>query len=273
WFIREVLIAYSRRRLLLEDHYWILDGFPHYWVHALEATDENDVERRLNQLRLRAAYGEGVFNDWNPEAWLRVREQLGAEVAEGLAWAGLDALEELTDADRLQAFLRQVLGGPFASGLSGLVRNWEAPIDRQLETHFSLEQRQWKQHWQQHAASYGEVLPVSQFLADLPRVTHRLRFESEASQTVDVLYSVEIDGPEPSSDLTWRLRYASLPPMNAEVPEDEILEVRHSGQRVAERAVPESFAEGDRVLITAAVEWPPMGCELISGWERRTVER
>jgi len=266
WLVREWLINATQSRAKLEERRWMLDGMGLYWAFR-DPKNESSPEGR--QLKLRALYGvRHGFESQDLSQWLKFRERVGDEIACGVAWSGLHALEVSQGKEACHSLLQAMFGRAVPKDIRASFGRWRTPTSELFasETHLSYDA--FFKEWQRDLL--GMRGDLASDLRALPEITAHLRVLPDSEAMRRIVYEVKIQ-PAPPSGHYYMLYYKELPALNDEVPMNEL---HHESRRYDARSrgeLSENYRKGARLFATFAYDVPQLGCPVISGWVRQEV--
>lgn len=266
WLIREVLIDHSNERAAFERRMWLLDGFGLYWL-GLARADAPLAQDRI--WALRALYGiEAGFDPANFERWLTVREQLGGDIASGVAWSALRTLARRHGTDRCQGFLRATLALQPPKDFRVMLDEKRLGLESLLREHFGIGRDAFIREWQEEIAEARRTLGTE--LKALPILRASVTFPQLSPQSRRVTYQLQVENA-PTNGLEYQFQHFLLGPFDEPVGPSELRRERHQFPSVSRTDLPESVTPGARLYSTCSARVPALGCEVISGWTRRDV--
>lgn len=267
WLIRESLALKTRDRAIAEPGRWVLDGLGDFWVHRQRVREP--LESIHSRLALRATYGTSLgFSARDLQDWLTFRERVGPELATAVAWSGLVTLARSSGDEPCREFIRTVIGPNVPTDARATVYAWRNPWPKVLERSASVAAEPFLARWQSELAACAKTLERE--LATVPRPRGTIQFVSVSPDTRKVTFDFRCDPAPPSGRFV--LRYATLPPFNAQVPDHELKQEDRQFEESSRGELPATYARGTRFYSTFAVRDDRMGCEIITGWTRREME-
>jgi hypothetical protein len=267
WLVPYLLDQRSRGRLLKEPKRWIAEGVGHFWARREAA---GTPLSRVPDLTLCALYGadQPLARD-DLDRWLLVKERHGEEVSTALAWSGLAVLAQVRSAEAAQSLLRAVLAETPPRDARALWHEWRFPLERLLVERAGISYAELIRAW--NSALETERIARRAELERLPRLAGDLLLVPLARTSYRLELRVGADPPLPQ-DAWVRFLYSSLPPFDLEIaPVEARAEELSFGAASQGHSLPGTWARGERVGWTVAHEPPGLGCELVSGWQRRSI--
>jgi len=264
WLVPEVLAIASKGRVKHESQRWVLDGFGLFWVgrdHLESALTQDHV------LALRSLYGaQQGFAQADLHRWLSFRERVGESIASAMAWSGLKTLARRQGSDQCQKFLRAVLGARQSQDFRVLFKSnsWEHHLREQTKAAPESLVLQ----WQEELASARQSLAPE--LAKLPRVSGQVNYVPLSAETRKVKYRVVLN-PAPASETRYSFLYQTLSVLDEESQPKDLQRDQNGYAQNAEAELPESYARGQRLRWTFALDVPTLRCQVISGYVREEI--
>jgi hypothetical protein len=259
-----VLTVATKDRVKVESQRWVLDGFGLFWV------GRNHMDTDLVQdhsLALRALYGvEHGFALADLRRWLSFRERVGESIASAVAFSGLKTLVRRQGSDQCRQFLRSVLGSRKPKDFRVLLEDtsWERHLRRQTgkrpEDFFRV--------WQEELALARQSLVGE--LAGLPRLSGQVTFVPLSAESRKVRFRVVLE-PSPGSDVRYSFLFQQLPALDEEAEVKTLQREQNSYLQSPEAELPETYARGQRLRWTFAVDVPALGCQVVSGYIRQDI--
>lgn len=272
WLAGEVVNHRLHGRAGREPRRWVLDGFGEFWRRRARSSASLAEEPEL-ALRALVGFGESGVDAGALAAWLTTRERVGEGVAAGMAWSGLRTIERARGAEACRDFLRSVLGRRLPQDVRAVWRD-RGTVAARLRRAAGWTEKELIAAWN------GELKVARAALADelakVPRPELKLKLVAATPETVVVRYRVAFAPvvSSPTGEVEYRLRYLELPPLNEALEEDLLKDELHREAlaKAGEHELPATFPRGGRLVVGAAVFAPALGCDVISGWRRVTVE-
>ncbi len=274
WLAGEVVNHRLHGRAGREPRRWVLDGFGEFWRRRakLGAPLAEDADLALRAL---VGFGESGVDAAALAAWLTTRERVGEGVAVGMAWSGLRTIERARGAEACRDFLRNVLGRRLPQDVRAVWRD-RGTVGARLRRAAGWTETELLAAWNGELKAARAELAAE--LAKVPRPALDLKLVAATPETVVVRYRVGFGfAPVVSAaagEVEYRLRYLELPPLNEALEEDLLKDELHREvlEQAGEHELPATFPRGGRLVAGAAVFAPALGCDVISGWRRVTVE-
>jgi hypothetical protein len=266
WLVREYLIVTSRGRAKLEPRMWVLDGFGPFWVRRKQMGSNLLDDRTMT---MRALYGSASGSvDRDCANWLRFREQVGHDIAVGVAWSGLNALARRQGERQCQAFLRSVLGRRVPDNVRAWFQERRNPPGLLLQRHAAVSWPEFLNDWQSELDAARRE--VSEAVMRLPRLTGELTFQPLTSDTLVVKYRVAM---EPAAAIHSRvaLVYAEIGAFNQELQPQDWQREEFDFTLEPQGELPGTRARGERIISTFSLDLKELGCTVISGWKRQEI--
>lgn len=198
-----------------------------------------------------------------------MREKVGGDIAEGLAWSGLKTLARRQGPERCQRFLRAALATTAPQDFRALWRERVLSLERLLRDQAGTDLSAFLAQWRDELA--GARRALSNEVARLPRLRGQTVFVALSAESRTVQYRVTMERP-PSPETRYSFLYHLLPPFDEEVSPQAIQRELNSYSQKPAGELPESYPRGARLYWTFALEVPALGCEVISGWRREEVQ-
>ncbi|CAM2007864.1 ABC transporter permease [Acanthopleuribacter pedis] len=262
WLVPEILEDYSNYRVYREPSFWLLDGFAPWWVqHRLEGDWETLFEKRAAY-----AYALGVTQA-DVDGWIHFRERLGVDLAQAIAYQGVQALVQRSSTQQVEALFQKRLGLYPERDVRAFIREQAHPFPSVFQDHTEVDYAAFRTLWFQrlqetHARRLESIAAIPRLEAEMEVVTlsektRRLRFMLQQPQTLE-----------------GRLRfyYLRLPRYEwlIDPNERQVIEVPTS-QALTGVDIGGTFSKHTRFAWTAAFYSEELQCELLSGWHRTEV--
>jgi hypothetical protein len=264
WLVPEVLAAASQDRLKHESNRWVLDGFGLFWVGRDHADADLAEDKTLT---LRALYGvEDGLVLADLRRWLSFRERVGESVASAVAWSGLKTLARRQGLERSRVFLRAVLGAQIPKDFRVLLR--DTSWDHRLRDQVGENTETFLNQWQAELASARHRLKGE--LAQLPRLSGQVFVVPLSAESRKVQFRLRIE-PAPAGDVRYSFLYQQLSFFDQEADVKSLQREQNSYTHSPAAELPETYARGQRLRWTFALEVPALGCQVISGYTRQDI--
>lgn len=272
WLAGEVVNHRLHGRAGREPRRWVLDGFGEFWRRRARSgaplTEEPDLA-----LRALVGFGESGVDACALASWLTTRERVGEGVAAGMAWSGLSTIERVRGHFECRKFLQAVLGPRLPQDVRAVWRD-QTPVGDRLKRANGWTERELIAAWNGELNKARAALATE--LAQVPRPALDLKLVAATPETVVVRYRVGFApaGSSATGEVEYRLRYLELPPLNEALEEDLLKDELHREvlAKAGEHELPATFPRGGRLVAGVAMFTPALGCDVISGWRRMTVE-
>jgi hypothetical protein len=122
--------------------------------------------------------------------------------------------------------------------------------------------------WQEELASARQSLAPE--LAKLPRVSGQVNYVPLSAETRKVKYRVVLN-PAPASETRYSFLYQTLSVLDEESQPKDLQRDQNGYAQNAEAELPESYARGQRLRWTFALDVPTLRCQVISGYVREEI--
>ncbi len=233
------------------------------------STNANTANRRATSpdrvLALRAAYGSAKFRPETDEAeWLRFRERVGDNVANAVAWSGLEALAQSRGEVACQRFLTTALRLDVPHDVRGGLYEWRHPLREILLREATIGADEFWFAWSEHLKRLRREFTDD--LSLLSRVDVDVHFETASRGTARVAFDARIE-PPPHGD-HYTLIFARLKRFDVEVPREDWQREEFDYKMSSRGTLAETFPRGTRLMTALAVQVDELDCEVISGWRR-----
>ena len=272
WLAGEVVNHRLHGRAGREARRWVLDGFGEFWRRRARLGAPLAEEADL-ALRALVGFGETGVEAGALGAWLTTRERVGEGVAAGMAWSGLHTLARARGPEACRDFLRSVLGRRLPQDVRAVWRD-RGTVAARLKRATGWTEKELLVAWNRELGVARAALAGE--LAKVARPELKLKLVAATPETVVVRYRVGFAPAvsSPAGEVEYRLRYLELPPLNEVLEEDLLKDELHREvlEKAGEHELPATFPRGGRLVVGAAVFVPALGCDVISGWRRVTVE-
>jgi hypothetical protein len=256
-----LLDHHTDHRVRLERRRWLLDGFAAWWVRR--HTRFEDLSANRDYL-LRALYTSDRVTEGDLERWLVLRDRTGDCTASALAFTGLAVLAKARGRDALMRTLDAGLLDVPPKDLRALFE--EPTLDELLSVNAGISAAELLALWNAELETHRER--ERDVLASLPQLRGRLEIERLSPQTRRVGYRLlsPVDGPV-------RLLYLEIGPFDREIGAWDWRTEELPSERAREGGqLPETWSSGKRIAWTFAADVEALGCDVISGWTRETIE-
>lgn len=115
WFAGELIVATSEERTLAEPVRWVQDGFSFYWAQR-QGYSHNNADTSKRDARVAYAMSLG-FDKNDYHKWLTYRERVGDDIAEAMAWNGLETIRSIKGDEATRKFISRVLDPDVAADI------------------------------------------------------------------------------------------------------------------------------------------------------------
>jgi hypothetical protein len=202
--------------------------------------------------------------------WLSLREREGDGVATGVAWSGLDVLARRQGPERTRNFLKAALANQTPKDVRALWFERRNSVETQLETLAGMPMATFIAAWRAELDSARAALKSD--LARLPRVRGEVWFDALSAETRAARYRVSLDPAPETAASRVTLLHANLSAFETTVRQQDLHREDVDAASSAAGELVGAWSRGGRLYWTFSMELSDLGCEVISGWNRREIE-
>ena len=269
WLVVELLVEATEGRAKLESKRWVLDGFGEFWRTRNRESQPLSADVPL---ALRACYGTPAsgLTEVDLDQWLSFREQVGDEVARGVAWSGLRTISSTHGLEACRDFIRSILGVHLSKNITAVFFERANPITKLIHEKAGTDYATLVQKWNENLAASRAAFSME--LASVPRLAGWFSFEPVTNSNCQLNYALLLGQQQTSSAVEYRLQYLTIREFNEEVDEADLKEQSHYKVTGATDALNDRFDRGARMLLRFAVWSELMGCDVVSPLQRMEVE-
>ena len=249
-----------------EDRCWVLEGFSQYWPRREKFNSDWDSKCKSD---LRAAYAASLGLNTNDLAeWYRLRDRLGQPILRSLGCSGLVIAEHKYGREKVDLFLREILGGNQPKDFRSDMSLWLNPISSVWRNIFGEDYEAFKKHWIEQLDDLSSKWDSE--LSQVPKVEMLVSLSAKSDESFEANAKPRIE-PSPR-DGEVEILFEELEAFDTwehdRTATSQIEEYR-DGMTVS---MSQFFSRGSRVRWTAKVRSEALGCDVISGWERRDIQ-
>lgn len=249
-----------------EERCWVLEGFSQYWPRRNEFDSDWKLECKPD---LRAAYAAKLGVTANDlDEWYRLRDRFGQPILRSLGCSGLIIAEQRYGREKVDLFLREILGGSQPKDFRSDVALWLNPTSRVWRNVFQEDYETFKKHWIEQLEDLSSRWASE--LSQIPKVKMTVSLSAKSDESFEATAKPLIEPPPKDGEV--ELLYEELDAFDAwehdRTATSQIEEYRE-GTTVS---MSRFFNRGSRARWTAKVRSDALGCDVISGWERRDIQ-
>lgn len=262
WFAKELINATSQDRNMTESVRWVLDGFPFFWANK-RGYIHSGADAYKRDVRVAYAMKKGFSKD-DFSQWLTYRERVGRDIAEAMAWNGLESIKSRTSENQIRRFLQRILDPDVPSDIRSTVHIYTNSVRRVAKQELKLNDSDIFELWVARAKEVMNSHDAA--LEKIPELNGSVKYEKISTGSRKV--SFEFDCVPPPEDGKFFVKYTELPLFDFEIAKsDEQVETLFYDKHNRSSLGP-TFSRRSRFMYTFAVFSDVLGCELISGWRR-----